>query len=392
MKRVFAAAAAAVLCLTWFPLSAGAAGEPDVSASCAILVDAESGNVLMAKNADEERAIASITKLMTALVAAESTSDLDRIVTIQKEWTLAEGSSMYLREGEQLTLRELLYGLLLVSGNDAALAIAGFCAGDTDTFVEWMNLRAQELGMEHTHFVNPNGLPAEGHYSSAADMAKLAIVVMEQPDLAEIVGTKSITLAGRTMTNHNKLLWRYEGCVGMKTGYTDAAGRTLVSCAERGGQRLIAVTLNAPNDWSDHAAMFDYGFSQWPAVLLASAGHDFRVLPVKGSLVRFVPVQVERNVCYPLAEHERVTAKIELPDVVEAPVEEGDIAGSLTYYVDGKEVGSTYLVYSHSVACDTVHSQSILERILSFFRGRHSGIKAAFYPQILNSYSQRQWR
>src|SRR5699024_2336529 len=119
---------------------------------------------------------ASITKLMTALVAVESTSDLDRAVTIQKEWTLAEGSSMYLREGEELTLRELLYGLLLVSGNDAALAIAGFCAGDVDTFVEWMNLRAKELGMEHTHFVNPNGLPAEGHYSTAADMAKLAIV------------------------------------------------------------------------------------------------------------------------------------------------------------------------------------------------------------------------
>ena len=391
MKRVFAAVAAALLCLTWLPLSAHGAGTPGVSASCAILVDAESGRVLMEKNAHEERAIASITKLMTALVAVESTSDLDRAVTIQKEWTLAEGSSMYLREGEELTLRELLYGLLLVSGNDAALAIAGFCAGDVDTFVEWMNLRAKELGMEHTHFVNPNGLPAEGHYSTAADMAKLAIVVMEQPDLAEIVGTKSVTMAGRTMTNHNKLLWRYEGCVGMKTGYTDAAGRTLVSCAERDGQRLIAVTLNAPNDWADHAAMFDYGFSQWPSILLASAGRDLRTLPVTGSLVRFVPVQVERDVRYPLAADERVTAKIDLPDEVEAPVKEGDIAGSLTYYVDGKEVGSTYLVYSHSVERNAAQPKSILERIFSFFLGEGGGMKAAFYPQILNSYSRRQW-
>ena len=391
MKRVFAAAAAALLCLAWLPLSADGAGTPGVSASCAILVDAESGRVLMEKNAHEERAIASITKLMTALVAVESTSDLDRAVTIQKEWTLAEGSSMYLREGEELTLRELLYGLLLVSGNDAALAIAGFCAGDVDTFVEWMNLRVKELGMEHTHFVNPNGLPAEGHYSTAADMAKLAIVVMEQPDLAEIVGTKSVTMAGRTMTNHNKLLWRYEGCVGMKTGYTDAAGRTLVSCAERDGQRLIAVTLNAPNDWADHAAMFDYGFSQWPSILLASAGRDLRTLPVTGSLVRFVPVQVERDVRYPLAADERVTAKIDLPDEVEAPVKEGDIAGSLTYYVDGKEVGSTYLVYSHSVERNAAQPKSILERIFSFFLGEGGGMKAAFYPQILNSYSRRQW-
>ena len=245
--------------------------------------------------------------------------------------------------------------------------------------------------MEHTHFVNPNGLPAEGHYSTAADMAKLAIVVMEQPDLAEIVGTKSVTMAGRTMTNHNKLLWRYEGCVGMKTGYTDAAGRTLVSCAERDGQRLIAVTLNAPNDWADHAAMFDYGFSQWPSILLASAGRDFRTLPVTGSLVRFVPVQVERDVRYPLAADERVTVKIDLPDQVEAPVEEGDIAGSLTYYVDGREVGSTYLVYSHSVERNVPERQSILERIFSLFWSERGSTKAAFYPQILKSYSQRQW-
>ena len=193
------------------------------------------------------------------------------------------------------------------------------------------------------------------------------------------------------MTNHNKLLWRYEGCVGMKTGYTDAAGRTLVSCVERDGQRLIAVTLNAPNDWADHAAMFDYGFSQWPSILLASAGRDLRTLPVTGSLVQFVPVQVERDVRYPLAADERVTAKIDLPDEVEAPVKEGDIAGSLTYYVDGKEVGSTYLVYSHSVERNAAQPKSILERIFSFFLGEGGGMKAAFYPQILNLYSRRQW-
>ena len=237
--------------------SVRAAG-PGISAASAILIDGESGRVLYAQNAEEERPIASITKLMTALVAVESHPDLSEVVTIRPEWTGVEGSSMYLKAGEELTLEALLYGLLLASGNDAAVAIAGFCAGDVDTFVAWMNDKAAELGMEHTHFENPNGLNDEGHYSTAADMAALARVVMEHEALAKIVGTRSITVAGRTLTNHNKLLWRYEGCTGLKTGYTDRAGRTLVSCAERDGQRLIAVTLNDPNDWADHAALFDY--------------------------------------------------------------------------------------------------------------------------------------
>ena len=166
--------------------SVRAAG-PGISAASAILIDGESGRVLYAQNAEEERPIASITKLMTALVAVESHPDLSEVVTIRPEWTGVEGSSMYLKAGEELTLEALLYGLLLASGNDAAVAIAGFCAGDVDTFVAWMNDKAAELGMEHTHFENPNGLNDEGHYSTAADMAALARVVMEHEALAKIV-------------------------------------------------------------------------------------------------------------------------------------------------------------------------------------------------------------
>ena len=385
MKRMFAALFAVLFLSSALSVRARAAA-PTLSAASAILVDGGSGRVLFSQNADEERAIASITKLMTALVAVESTADLSQEVTVKREYTLTEGSSMYLKVGEKLTLEDLLYGLLLVSGNDAALAVAGFCAGDVETFVEWMNRKAEELGMEHSHFSNPNGLSSDDHYSTAADMAKLARVVMDNEILAKIVSTKSITIGARSLTNHNKLLWQYEGCVGMKTGYTDKAGRTLVSSAERDGQRLIAVTLCDPNDWRDHAALFDYGFEEWPGAVLATAGKDVRSLPVTGSLVRFVPVRTESGVSYPLGAGERVTARVDLPETVKAPVEEGAIAGSLTFYMDGEPIGSTYLVYSRSVKSDALEEQSLVERILSLFRGdKTANVMAAFYPRTLQN-------
>ena len=368
MKRVIAGLLA-VFCLAGgTPPARGAA--PSTSAASAILVDAGSGRVLYAYNAHERRPIASITKLMTALVAVESTPDLDREVTVREEYTRAEGSSMYLREGEVLTLETLLYGLLLASGNDAALAVAGACAGDVDTFVSWMNQRAADLGMEDTHFANPNGLHDDNHYSTAADMALLARAVLEQPVLAEIVATKSITIGERTLVNHNKLLWRYEGCTGMKTGYTDAAGRTLVSCAQREGQQLIAVTLHDPDDWVDHAALFDYGFEVYPSFSLARAGKQVRTLPVTGSLNRFVGVETDRDVSYPLTGEERVRAEIVLPQQVQAPVEAGQIAGRMTFYLEDQVIGQTYLVYSQGVADDTAQKRSLFGRLLDWITGR----------------------
>ena len=356
---------AAALCFALLP-RAGAA-QVTVSAQSAVLMEAESGRVLYAKDADTPRLIASTTKLMTALVALESGHVLEEEVTISGEWAGAEGSSIYLRAGERVSLEALLYGLLLASGNDAAVAIAGFCAGDVDTFVAWMNDKAAELGMEHTHFENPNGLNDEGHYSTAADMAALARVVMEHEALAKIVGTRSITVAGRTLTNHNKLLWRYEGCTGLKTGYTDRAGRTLVSCAERDGQRLIAVTLNDPNDWADHAALFDYGFAHYRSAMLALANRTFRMLPVTGSLNRFVPVYTAADVYYPLTEGELVRARVELPERVEAPIQGGTIAGRLLFTLDGAVIGETYLLYAGDVADDRA-GRGLFGRVLDWFR------------------------
>ena len=363
MKRV----SALLLVLVLLCPAADAAG-PSTSAASAILIDGGSGRVLYAQNADEERPIASITKLMTALVAVERHPELSDVVTIRPEWTGIEGSSMYLKAGEQLTLEALLYGLLLVSGNDAATAIAGYCAGDSETFAAWMNEKAARLGMEHSRFTNPSGLNEEGHYSTAADMARLARAVLEHETLARIVSTRSISVAGRSLTNHNKLLWQYEGCTGLKTGYTEAAGRTLVSSAERDGQTLIAVTLNDRNDWADHAALFDYGFAGYPNTMLALAGRAVSAVPVSGSLCRFAPVETVSDVYYPLTEGERVEAKIELPQAVAAPVQAGETAGQLVFTLDGEVIGETELAYSQSVSDDRA-GPGLLEGLLNRLRG-----------------------
>lgn len=337
------------------------AGGPSVSAASAILMDAGSGRILYAKDAHTRRLIASTTKLMTALVAVESTPHLEKTVTMTMDY-VAEGSSMYLKLGEEISLHDLLYGLLLSSGNDAALAIAGLCAGDAETFVGWMNEWAEELGMTDSHFANPNGLDDKEHYSTAYDMALLAQAVLQNETVAGIVATKTAHVAGRSLTNHNKLLWRYEGCIGMKTGYTEAAGRTLVSAAERDGQTLICVTLNDSNDWEDHARLLDYGFAHFKAHPLARAGKVFRRIPVSGSLLPQVGVVTASDVSYPLAPDERVRVKVDLPIKIQAPVRAGTIAGRLTFSVNGEAVGETYLLYAANVP-DNAPRPSLLRRV-----------------------------
>mgnify|MGYP001628717957 CR=1 FL=1 len=211
------------------------AAAPETAAAAFILMEAGSGRVLASRNETQERSIASTTKIMTCLVALEH-SELTEKVTVKREH-LREGSSMYLLEGETLTMEELLYGLMLPSGNDAAECIAAHCGGSGGSggsaqFVRWMNEKAKALGMEHTSFANPSGLDEMGHSSCALDMARLAAYAMQNPTFARIVSTRTASVGTRTMTNHNKLLASYSGCVGLKTGYTGDAGRTLVTCAE----------------------------------------------------------------------------------------------------------------------------------------------------------------
>ena len=240
---------------------------PAVSASGAVLMSFEDGKVIYEKDADKKLYPASTTKIMTALVAfdilAEIQGSLDSEVIIPSEAVGIEGSSIYLKEGERLTLRELLYGMMLQSGNDAATAMAICCGGTLENFVNRMNEKAAELGCKSTHFVNPSGLSDEEHYTTARDLARIARAAMKNDEFREIVRSKSWSSedTARTFTNKNKTVNEYEGATGIKIGYTKASGRTLVASAKRGGVELIAVVLNDPNWFNDAYAMLDYGFS-----------------------------------------------------------------------------------------------------------------------------------
>lgn len=365
MKRFFAllTAAAAVIMMI---LPAGAVS---THASCAILMDADSGRILYMHNIHEPRLIASITKLMTALVAVEQAEDLEQVVTVRQEWLGSEGSSIYLKAGEQITLKGLLYGLLLQSGNDAAMVIACHISGDEASFVALMNEKARELGMMNTSFANPSGLNDEEHYSTAYDMALLACACLKNETVSEICATQSATVGTRTFYNHNKLLHRYNGCVGMKTGFTERAGRTLVSAARRNGQTLVCVTLNDGNDWNDHCSLLDYGFENYPRNVLCEKGQSFGAIPVEGSLIPAVEVSAACEVGYPLAVGESLETRVELADLLEAPVRQGTQVGTATWLLNGKPVAQTALICDTGASRDVRQEQSLWEKLLGVFRG-----------------------
>lgn len=329
-------------------LLAGRAGAVETSAAAAILMDVDSGRVLYERNADARMLIASTTKIMTALVAIRD-GDLSDTVKVSREAAYTEGSSMYLKEGEELTLETLLYGLLLCSGNDAAVAVAEHVGGSVERFVERMNDTALELGMGGSSFANPNGLDDEAHYSTARDMAVLARAAVEDETLVRIASTRTVTIGGRTMTNHNKLLSFMDGCIGLKTGYTKAAGRTLVSCAERGGQRLIAVTLQDGNDWADHQGLYDYGFTAYPARRMAQLGHEFSRAAVAGGMEEAVPLIAADSFAWPLGPGERLEAGVELDRELTAPVRAGARVGQAVFTLDGEEVGRVGLLCGETV-------------------------------------------
>ena len=327
---------------------------PNTSAASTVLMDADSGRVLYSHNADEPRLIASITKLMTALVALESGHALDEVVTIQPEWTGIEGSSLYLKPDEKITLETLLYGLMLRSGNDAAHAIAGYCGGDMEHFVHAMNEKAHSLGMTNSHFSNPSGLNAEDHYATARDMAILARACLQNETLRKIVSTRSVTLEGRIFTNHNKLLWQYEGCIGLKTGYTEKAGRTLVSAASRDGMTLICVTLNAPDDWRDHRALFDYGFQNYERRCLVKTGETLCQIPVSGSLIPFCMVRAQEDVYAALKPEEQVEISFDMVhSQLRTPLSNGESVGTAVFLLNGQPLYQLPLRIPHKIRSDS---------------------------------------
>ncbi len=359
MKRLFATAAAALLAAAvLLPQPAEA-----ISAQRAYVLDAVSGRTLYEKNPQERSLIASTTKIMTALIVCEQCNVLDRM-RIPKEAVGIEGSSMYLQEGEVLTLQELLYGLMLSSGNDAAVALAIYCGGTVEGFAQLMNDKARVLGLSGTHFENPNGLDAPGHYSTARDLAKLAAYAMENPIFAKTVSAKSLHMGRRYLTNHNKLLWRVEGADGVKTGFTKAAGRILVSSATREGRRIIAVTINAPDDWNDHAALLEEGFARFRQKQIVAEGDRIDTLEVLGGESHQVELLAAADFSYALAPEEQPQIVFPGPGFVYAPAVEGAEAGTAYILIEGKAVGKIPVVYGQTIEQIPEEEQSFLEKIL----------------------------
>ncbi len=253
-----------------YTLSTSAAASPSVGAAGAALISADTGELIYGRNSNAILPMASTTKIMTALVVLESLR-LDDVFTVPPEACGIEGSSIYLSPGEKITVRDLLYGLMLESGNDAATALAIACCGSTKEFVKKMNHKAAEIGLVCTSFANPHGLSADGHYTTAYELATITYHAMKNPVFREITATKNYTVTNSDgvpthyFSNHNKMLRTYSGAIGVKTGYTIASGRCLVSSAERDGSTFIAVTLNDRNDWRDHTAMLDFAFENYEA-------------------------------------------------------------------------------------------------------------------------------
>ena len=344
-----------------------------LSAQSAVLIDARDGRVLYEKDADTPRPMASTTKIMTAVVALES-CDVNEIIEIADEAVGVEGSSIYLQKGERMTLLELLYALLLQSANDAAVAIAVGVGGSVGNFADMMNEKATSLGLTSTHFENPNGLDADGHVTTARELALLTAYALKNPTFAEIVATYKRKISGpngtvRLVVNHNKLLNMYDGCVGVKTGFTKKSGRCLVSAACRESLTLVAVTLSAPDDWRDHTAMLDYGYENYCCEILCDEGGFIETLPVVGGVQdSLLCVNCDYVAATLPRDHGEITVDVQLPQMIYAPVSAGDIVGHVTYKCDGKVIGETDIKAAYNIE-QIRYKKNFWQKVWDFITG-----------------------
>ena len=337
-----------LLLLLLLALPRTAARAEETGPAAMILYEPRTGTVLEALHPDEPMLIASTTKIMTAMVVLEHCA-LNEPVTVTEEQTMVEGSSAYLQPGATYTVEDLLYGLMLNSGNDAACVLAEHTAGSLEAFAELMNEKVAALGLQNTHFANPHGLNDPEHYSSARDLALITAAAMEDPVFCTIFGARSYSSNGIEYVNHNKLLDTCEGCIGGKTGYTMAAGRTLVSCAEREGMRLICVTLSDPNDWEDHRRSYDLGFAAY--CYLPFPEERWQRLPV----ISGISQNVALNCAAPgvlVHRSARVETLVELPRFVFAPISAGEALGQLTVRENGRTILTAEITARSAVTRD----------------------------------------
>ena len=326
---------------------------PTLSAKSAFLYEPVTQTSVYEKNADVRLPMASTTKIVTALVALEN-RNLSDTVRVRDEALGIEGSSLYLKKGEILTVNDLLIALMLRSANDAAAALAYEIGGSIEGFAELMNEKAESLGLSDTHFTNPHGLDDPEHYTTARELAKISAVAMENPDFKRIVSTKKEIITNsdgeaRLVVNHNKLLSLYDGAVGIKTGFTKKSGRCLVGAAEKDGISLIAVTIGAPDDWNDHASLFDYGFSILSKTEIIKSGDFSYEIPVIGN-ENTVTVRNAEAFSYILNKNASETKTVVLlPRYAIAPIKEGDKLGEIVITLNEKEIGRIPLVASKNI-------------------------------------------
>ncbi|MFA7636920.1 MAG: D-alanyl-D-alanine carboxypeptidase family protein [Monoglobales bacterium] len=304
------------------------------TAKSAVMIDGESGALLYGKNPHEKLGMASTTKIMTGILAIEY-GNLNDVYTVPSAGEWVEGSSIYLNPNEKITLETLLYGLLLKSGNDAAVAIANQISGSEKAFVKLMNDKAAELGLINTHFENPHGLYAENHYTTAYELATLAAYAMKNPIFAQIVNTSQYKEKapedrdGRIINNANKLISMFAEADGVKPGFTPETGRTLVGSASKDGVRVITVTLNCPDDWTEHKAMFDYAFNNFERKTVLKKGDSVGTYRVKNGNYNEVGVVIDRDISVLVNKNVENKYKIEMEsELLTAPVMEGQALGN----------------------------------------------------------------
>ncbi len=349
MKKIFVIGLCAIFLMhTMMPVSADSA--ISVSAQHAVLYKPETKTFLYEKSSDARAPMASTTKIMTALIAIER-SNPDLIVTIPPEACGIEGSSIYMSPGEHLTMRELLYALLLQSANDAATAIALAVSGSIEAFSDEMNARAYSLGLNNTHFTNPHGLDDVDHYTSARDLALITACAMENEFFKEIVSTKKYTISDgkdsgvRVLVNHNKLLRMYDGAVGVKTGFTKRSGRCLVGACEKNGLTFITVTINAPNDWNDHIRMFDYGYEHFKSICLYRSGEFIYEIPtIFGDHSSILCTNSEDIHATLSSNDDMPDMELDLPHFLFKKYKRGRVIGSIRFRKNGKIVAESPMI------------------------------------------------
>lgn len=335
-----------------FSCYAKASTIPNIEAQSYVLLEPVTGRILIEKNSEERRAMASTTKIMTAIVAIEK-GVLSSKVKVSSKASSIGGSSFYLRAGESMSLENMLYGLLLPSGNDAAIAIAEHISGSEKNFVYLMNLKAREIGAFNTHFMNPHGLDEPGHYTTARDLAIIAKYAWRIPEFREIVKTRDKVINDGSYTRHiyntNRLLWKNSEIIGIKTGYTGNAGRCLVASAMRNGFQLISVVLGSKDHFGDSYALLNYGFSHFKYMKVVTKSNLYATVKVKNGMLDRALLAAAEDVFLPIAEKEVVELKISVPDSVSAPIIKNQSIGEIYVYINGKYVSKTNLISAQDI-------------------------------------------